>query len=191
MVERMGALGRYPQTRLRRNRREAVVAPPGGGDGAHAERSDLDGLRLRRRGAERAGGVHARNRAAQRRPARRAGARRPTTSVSRRSRSSRRHRQAAKTPDGDEALNPDNLVCQAVRAVKAAVPEIGVICDVALDPYTSHGHDGLLRDGYIVNDETVDVLCRQALVQAEAGCDVIAPSDMMDGALGAIRRCAG
>ena len=95
---------------------------------------------------------------------------------------------AAKTPDGDEALNPDNLVCQAVRAVKAAVPEMGVVCDVALDPYTSHGHDGLIRDGYVVNDETVDVLCRQALVQAEAGCDVIAPSDMMDGRVGAIRR---
>ena len=95
---------------------------------------------------------------------------------------------AAKTADGGEALNPNNLVCRAVRAVKAAVPEIGVVCDVALDPYTSHGHDGLLRDGHVVNDETVEVLCRQALVQAEAGCDVIAPSDMMDGRVSAIRR---
>ncbi len=92
-----------------------------------------------------------------------------------------------KTEDGDEALNPDNLVCQAVRAVKKAFPDIGVMCDVALDPYTSHGHDGLVRDGVIVNDETVAVLCRQAVLQAEAGCDIISPSDMMDGRVGAIR----
>jgi porphobilinogen synthase len=93
-----------------------------------------------------------------------------------------------KSPDGDEALNPDNLVCQAVRAVKAAVPEMGVICDVALDPYTSHGQDGLVRDNYVVNDETVEMLCRQALNQVAAGCDVIAPSDMMDGRIGALRQ---
>ena len=89
--------------------------------------------------------------------------------------------------DGSEALNPDNLVCRAVRAIKKEVPHIGVLCDVALDPYTSHGHDGLLRDGVILNDDTVAVLVKQALVQAEAGCDVIAPSDMMDGRVGAIR----
>src|SRR6476659_1608292 len=89
--------------------------------------------------------------------------------------------------NGSEALNPDNLVCQAIRAIKKAVPEVGVLCDVALDPYTSHGHDGLMRDGVILNDETVAVLVKQALVQAEAGCDVIAPSDMMDGRVGAIR----
>jgi porphobilinogen synthase len=89
--------------------------------------------------------------------------------------------------NGTEALNPDNLVCQAVRAIKKNVPEIGVLCDVALDPYTSHGHDGLMRDGTILNDETVAVLVKQALVQAEAGCDIIAPSDMMDGRVGAIR----
>src|SRR4051794_40720466 len=94
-----------------------------------------------------------------------------------------------KTADAAEAVNPENLVCRAVRAVKKSHgDEIGVICDVALDPYTSHGHDGLLRDGYVVNDESIDVLCRQALVQAEAGCDVIAPSDMMDGRVGRIRR---
>jgi len=93
-----------------------------------------------------------------------------------------------KTPDGDEALNPDNLVCRGVRAIKEACPEIGVMCDVALDPYTSHGHDGLLREGQIVNDETVAVLCKQALNHARAGCDIIAPSDMMDGRVGAIRR---
>jgi len=89
--------------------------------------------------------------------------------------------------EGSEALNPDNLVCRAVRAIKKECPDIGVLCDVALDPYTSHGHDGLIRDGEIVNDETVAVLVRQALVQAEAGCDIIAPSDMMDGRVGAIR----
>ena len=89
---------------------------------------------------------------------------------------------------GSEALNPDNLVCRAIRAIKNEVPEIGVLCDVALDPFTSHGHDGLLRDGVILNDETVAVLVKQALVQAEAGCDIIAPSDMMDGRVGAIRK---
>jgi porphobilinogen synthase len=86
-----------------------------------------------------------------------------------------------------EAVNPDNLVCRAVRAIKSAVPEIGVICDVALDPYTSHGHDGVMHGDEIANDETLEVLIGQALVQAEAGCDVIAPSDMMDGRIGAIR----
>jgi porphobilinogen synthase len=88
---------------------------------------------------------------------------------------------------GSEALNPENLVCRAIRAIKKEVPEIGVLCDVALDPYTSHGHDGLLRDGAILNDETVGVLVEQALVEAQAGCDIIAPSDMMDGRVGAIR----
>ena len=88
---------------------------------------------------------------------------------------------------GSEALNPDNLVCQSVRAIKKEFPDIGVLCDVALDPFTSHGHDGLLQDGRILNDETVAVLVRQALVQAEAGCDIIAPSDMMDGRVAAIR----
>src|ERR1700728_1740858 len=88
---------------------------------------------------------------------------------------------------GSEALNAENLVCQAIRAIKKEVPDIGILCDVALDPYTSHGHDGLIRDGVILNDETVAVLVRQALVQAEAGCDIIAPSDMMDGRVGAIR----
>jgi porphobilinogen synthase len=88
---------------------------------------------------------------------------------------------------GTEALNPDNLVCRAIRAIKKAVPDVGILCDVALDPYTSHGHDGLLRDGAILNDETVEVLTRQALVEAEAGADIIAPSDMMDGRVGAIR----
>ena len=92
-----------------------------------------------------------------------------------------------KTPDGREGTNPDNLVCRAVREIKKAVPEIGVLCDVALDPYTDHGHDGVIVDGYVANDETLDILARQALVQAEAGCDIIAPSDMMDGRVGAIR----
>ncbi|MGC2178437.1 MAG: porphobilinogen synthase, partial [Bradyrhizobium sp.] len=88
---------------------------------------------------------------------------------------------------GSEAVNPDNLVCQSVRAIKKEFPDLGVLCDVALDPFTSHGHDGLLEDGKILNDATVAVLVRQALVQAEAGCDIIAPSDMMDGRVGAIR----
>ncbi|HAT85770.1 porphobilinogen synthase [Cohaesibacter gelatinilyticus] len=90
--------------------------------------------------------------------------------------------------EGSEALNSDNLTCRALRAIKKEVPEIGLMTDVALDPYTSHGHDGLLRDGIIVNDETVEQLTRQALVQAEAGSDIIGPSDMMDGRIGAIRQ---
>ena len=88
---------------------------------------------------------------------------------------------------GSEALNENNLVCRALRAMKAAVPNIGLVTDVALDPYTSHGHDGLMAGDEILNDETVAQLVRQALVQAEAGADVIAPSDMMDGRIGAIR----
>ncbi len=95
---------------------------------------------------------------------------------------------ALKTPDAAEALNPDNLVCRATKALKDAHPEIGIVCDVALDPYNSDGHDGIVKNGVIVNDETVEILCRQALVQAAAGCDIIAPSDMMDGRIGAIRR---
>ena len=93
-----------------------------------------------------------------------------------------------KTQDGEEAFNPENLVCRTIRAIKSAVPDIGIICDVALDPYTSHGQDGLVRNGIVVNDETVEVLCKQSVVQARAGCDVIAPSDMMDGRVGAIRK---
>jgi porphobilinogen synthase len=92
-----------------------------------------------------------------------------------------------RSPGGEEALNPDNLVCRAARAIKKGVPQIGIMCDVALDPYTSHGHDGLMEEGEIVNDATVEVLVRQALVQAAAGCDIVAPSDMMDGRVGAIR----
>jgi len=92
-----------------------------------------------------------------------------------------------KDDEGSEATNPDNLVCQAIKAVKDAHPDLGVICDAALDPFTSHGHDGVIRDDYVVNDESVDILCRQSVVQAQAGCDVIAPSDMMDGRVGAIR----
>ncbi|MET0343976.1 MAG: porphobilinogen synthase [Polyangiales bacterium] len=94
---------------------------------------------------------------------------------------------AKKTDDGREAVNPENLVCRAVRAVKEQVQGLGVICDVALDPFTSHGQDGLVKDGYVVNDETVAVLAQQAVVQAQAGCDVIAPSDMMDGRIGKVR----
>jgi porphobilinogen synthase len=94
---------------------------------------------------------------------------------------------ALKTDDGREAVNGANLVCRTVRAIKAAVPQLGVMCDVALDPYTSHGHDGVLHGNDVHNDATVDILVQQALVQADAGCDIIAPSDMMDGRIGAIR----
>jgi len=95
---------------------------------------------------------------------------------------------ALKTDDGRQALDPDNLLCRTVHAVKRELADtVGIICDVALDPYTTHGHDGLLRDGQILNDETVEVLVRQAVVLAEAGCHVVAPSDMMDGRVGAIR----
>lgn len=94
---------------------------------------------------------------------------------------------SVKTPDACEAWNADNLVCRAVRAIKDAVPEIGIMCDVALDPFNSDGHDGLVKDGVILNDETIECLVKQSLCQVEAGCDVIAPSDMMDGRIGAIR----
>ncbi len=92
-----------------------------------------------------------------------------------------------RTENGDEALNPDNLICQAARAVRKAKLDIGILADVALDTYTSHGHDGLLRGETILNDESVAVLVQQALLQAEAGVDIVAPSDMMDGRIGAIR----
>uniref|UniRef100_A0A2A4Z7X5 Delta-aminolevulinic acid dehydratase n=1 Tax=OCS116 cluster bacterium TaxID=2030921 RepID=A0A2A4Z7X5_9PROT len=93
-----------------------------------------------------------------------------------------------RTADGREAYNKNNLVCQAVRAIKAVVPDIGIICDGALDPYTSHGHDGLMDGDTILNDASVEVLVKQALVHAHAGCDIIAPSDMMDGRIGQIRQ---
>ena len=94
---------------------------------------------------------------------------------------------ALRDPTGSEALNAQNLVARACRAIKAAVPAIGILTDVALDPYTSHGHDGVLEDGVILNDETVALLVRQALTHAAAGADIVAPSDMMDGRVGAIR----
>jgi porphobilinogen synthase len=94
-----------------------------------------------------------------------------------------------KTPDGREAYNPEGLVPRAIAALKRAFPQLGVMTDVALDPYTSHGQDGVIdAGGYVINDETLPILCRQALVQAEAGVDIVAPSDMMDGRIGAIRR---
>ena len=93
-----------------------------------------------------------------------------------------------KNEGGDEAINPDGLVPTVIQAMKAAAPEVGIACDVALDPFTSHGHDGLLNeDGYVLNDETVSVLVEQALIQARAGADIVAPSDMMDGRIGALR----
>ncbi|MBA2935639.1 porphobilinogen synthase [Sphingomonas sp. CGMCC 1.13654] len=96
--------------------------------------------------------------------------------------------QHLRTPDGREALNPDNLICRAVKAIKDAAPDVGVLTDVALDPYTEHGHDGLVdAAGYVLNDETMALLVEQAVVQADAGADIIAPSDMMDGRVAAIR----
>src|SRR5215210_5291920 len=96
--------------------------------------------------------------------------------------------ESLRTDDGKEALNRDNLICRAIAEIKAAVPEIGVLTDVALDPYTSHGHDGLIDDrGCVINDDTVAVLAEQALIQAAAGADIVAPSDMMDGRVGTIR----
>lgn len=94
---------------------------------------------------------------------------------------------AKKTKKAEESYNAKNLVCRAVKAIKANVEGLGVICDVALDPYTIHGHDGLVEDGDVENDSTIAVLCKQAIVQAKAGCDIVAPSDMMDGRVGAIR----
>jgi porphobilinogen synthase len=94
---------------------------------------------------------------------------------------------ALRDPHGSEALNPQNLVCRAVAAIKKEIPGLGIITDIALDPYTSHGHDGIMRGDEILNDETVEILVRQALNQARAGADIIAPSDMMDGRVGAIR----
>ena len=92
-----------------------------------------------------------------------------------------------KTPDCAEAYNPDNLVCRAIRAVKKAVPDIGIVCDVALDPFNPLGQDGIVVDGYVVNDESVEIMTRQALAQSEAGADIQAPSDMMDGRIAAFR----
>ena len=90
---------------------------------------------------------------------------------------------------GSEALNEDNLVCRAIRYIKKRYKnQIGIMCDVALDPYTTHGHDGLLKSGYVLNDETIEILIKQSILQAEMGCDVIAPSDMMDGRIGKIRK---
>ena len=93
-----------------------------------------------------------------------------------------------KDKNGSEALNKNNLVCKALRLIKKNFNEIGLMCDVALDPYTSHGHDGLLKNNYVDNDSTVKVLVKQSLLQAQMGCDVIAPSDMMDGRIGEIRK---
>ncbi len=90
---------------------------------------------------------------------------------------------------GSEALNEDNLVCKAIRFIKKRFKnDIGIMCDVALDPYTTHGHDGLFKSGYVLNDETVDILIKQSIIQAQMGCDIIAPSDMMDGRIGKIRK---
>ena len=164
---------------------QRLDAPAGAREHADARRPDLAAVRDRRQQA-RGRRLHAGRRAAVDRPGgarSRAAAELGIPGLALFPHTDRR----CATHDGAEAINADNLVCRAVRAIKKAVPEIGVLCDVALDPYTSHGHDGLLRDGDVLNDETVAMLVQQALVQAEAGCDIIAPSDMMDGRVGAIR----
>lgn len=97
--------------------------------------------------------------------------------------------QNKKSLNGEEALNSQNLICRAIKEIKNSIPEIGIICDVALDPYTTHGHDGITnKNGEILNDKTVEILCQQALIQAQAGCDIVAPSDMMDGRVLKIRQ---
>ena len=95
--------------------------------------------------------------------------------------------ESKKNKKGTEALNKNNLVCKALRLIKKSYKDIGIMCDVALDPYTSHGHDGIIKNNYVDNDETLKILVKQSLLQAEMGCDVIAPSDMMDGRIGEIR----
>ena len=92
-----------------------------------------------------------------------------------------------KNPSGSEALNKNNIVCNAIKLIKDSTSELGIVCDVALDPYTDHGHDGVIINDYVDNDETVKILCEQALIQTEAGCDIIAPSDMMDGRIRKVR----
>ena len=179
--------GRFPAVRMRRNRKTGWSRRLVAENTLSRRRPDLADLRRRGRNKRVADAVDAGRRAAERRP--RGGGGRggrglgipaialfPYTDPK------------LRTDDGREALNPDNLVCRATRAIRKAGLDIGVLLDVALDPYTSHGHDGLMRDGEIVNDETLEALVRQALVQAEAGCDIIAPSDMMDGRIGAIRQ---
>jgi len=95
---------------------------------------------------------------------------------------------AKKTPDAREAINPENLICRSIHRISNNFPEMGIICDAALDPFNSDGHDGLLINNYVANDESVEILCQQSLMQAEAGCHIIAPSDMMDGRVGSIRQ---
>ena len=141
----------------------------------------------RGRKCPRAGRLHARGRAPVRRPGGRRRATRRRAVGSRPSPCFPITDPALRDPNGSEALNSENLVCRACRAIKAAVPQLGLITDVALDPYTSHGHDGVLEGEVILNDESVAILVEQALNQARAGADVIAPSDMMDGRVGAIR----
>ena len=175
-------------TRMRRNRAQRMGAPHGARECAHRRRSDLAAIRHGWREARVAGPLDAGRRAAVGRPGGARGRARGRA---------RRFPCIALFPYTDPSLRdetgkrsaqPRQSRLPRQRAIKQEVPEIGILCDVALDPFTSHGHDGLLRDGVILNDETVAVLVKQALVQAEAGCDIIAPSDMMDGRVGAIRK---
>jgi porphobilinogen synthase len=182
----MEALGRFPQTRLRRNRRDAWTRRLVSENALSAD--DLIWPIFVMEGVDRESAVDSMpgvvrvtvDRVARHvEPAVRLGipaiALFPVTPRDR------------KDAEGTEALNPENLVCRAARALKREFPDLGLVGDVALDPYTDHGHDGVLRHGYVANDESVEILAAQAVSQAEAGIDVLAPSDMMDGRVGAIR----
>ena len=187
---------RLPAPQRRRDHRQPpaaphaqgrLVAPAGAGEPADGRRSDLADLRHRRRERARADRRHARRLPpdASTSPSRRPSARQ--SSAFRRIATFPNVDLALRDQTGSHILDPDNVINRATRAIKAAVPEIGIITDAALDPFTSHGHDGILRDGIIVNDETVAQVAAAAVIQAAAGADIIAPSDMMDGRIGAIR----
>ena len=190
MPNRFTTLGRFPTTRLRRNRREdwsrRLVAE---------HKLSVDDLIWPVFVQEGKNDTHRRRLDAGRRPAHRSISssrppRKRATSAFPRMAIFPETDPKSKTPDAREAYNPGNLVCRAITAVKKAVPDIGIVTDVALDPFNSDGHDGIVRDGYVQNDESVEALVKQAIVQTEAGADIQAPSDMMDGRIGAIRQRA-
>ena len=182
------ARGGFPAVRMRRNRKAAWSPPSRRRTPPVGKRFDLADVRQRRQRPAFPRRVDAGRRALQHRSHRRGCEAGDRSSAFPRSHSFPFTDPEKRSDDAREAFNADNLVCRATRAVKSAKLDLGIILDVALDPYTSHGHDGLLVGDEIVNDETNAALVKQALVQAEAGADVLAPSDMMDGRIGVIRR---
>ena len=184
----MSPLAPFPLARPRRLRRTPWIRDLVAEHRLTAGRPDLADLRARGRRTSPSRSPRCRASSGCRSTAPSARPRRRRRSASPASRSFPITDDADKNPEATEAWNPENLVCRATRAIKAAVPEIGVLLDVALDPYNSDGHDGLVRDGVVQNDETLLALEKMALVQAEAGCDILGPSDMMDGRIGVIRR---